>query len=364
MRIAYLSSSIIPSRTANSIHVMKMCQAFAKNGHEVMLFARRAKEKFEDDFTYYGVEPVFNIERQNWPGIRGLGGFIYAKQIKRKLNAGNNYDLLYGRDIYSLLLCSGLKIPLIYEAHTPPENRVRILLEKRLFQSKNFKHLVVISNALKNEYLRLFPELEKIVTAHDGADLPVNDKIPVKHLNGGRIKVGYIGHLYPGKGMEVIAQLAEHLSDIDFHIIGGTDKDINYWKEQVNSKNMIFYGFVPHGKLSDYYNSFDILLAPYQNKVQASGGGGDISKWMSPLKIFEYMSYGKAMIVSDLPVLREVLKHNLNCKLCGADNIEGWKFSLLKLANHPEERRKIGKCAYMDFVANYTWQKRGEKVLV
>ena len=70
------------------------------------------------------------------------------------------------------------------------------------------------------------------------------------------------------------------------------------------------------------------------------------------------------MIVSDLPGLREVLKHNLNCNLCGAANTEDWKFSLLKFVNHPEERRQIGKCAYMDFVANYTWQKRGEKVLV
>ena len=39
MNILYISNSIIPSRTANSIHVMKMCQAFADNGHEVTLLA-------------------------------------------------------------------------------------------------------------------------------------------------------------------------------------------------------------------------------------------------------------------------------------------------------------------------------------
>lgn len=33
MKIVYLSASSIPSRTANSIHVMRMCAAFAKNGH-------------------------------------------------------------------------------------------------------------------------------------------------------------------------------------------------------------------------------------------------------------------------------------------------------------------------------------------
>ena len=44
MRILYISNSIIPSRTANSIHVMKMCQAMADNGHEVILIAPNQKK--------------------------------------------------------------------------------------------------------------------------------------------------------------------------------------------------------------------------------------------------------------------------------------------------------------------------------
>ena len=43
MKIAYISKSFIPSRTANSIHVMKMCSALAENGHEVTLLAPNFK---------------------------------------------------------------------------------------------------------------------------------------------------------------------------------------------------------------------------------------------------------------------------------------------------------------------------------
>ena len=49
MKILYISKSIIPSRTANSIHVMKMCQAFADNGHEVVLLAPDVKNHYEKD---------------------------------------------------------------------------------------------------------------------------------------------------------------------------------------------------------------------------------------------------------------------------------------------------------------------------
>ena len=47
MRILYISKSIIPSRSANSIHVMKMCQAFSDNGHEVVLIVLDIKNKYE-----------------------------------------------------------------------------------------------------------------------------------------------------------------------------------------------------------------------------------------------------------------------------------------------------------------------------
>ena len=65
MKILYISKSIIPSRTANSINVIKMCQAFADNGHEVILIAPNIKNKYEKGieniYEFYGVRENFNI---------------------------------------------------------------------------------------------------------------------------------------------------------------------------------------------------------------------------------------------------------------------------------------------------------------
>ena len=62
MKILYISKSIIPSRTANSIHVMKMCQAFSDNGHEVILITPDQKNQYEKDvknvFEYYDVKKL------------------------------------------------------------------------------------------------------------------------------------------------------------------------------------------------------------------------------------------------------------------------------------------------------------------
>lgn len=59
MKIAYLSSSEIPSRSASSVHVMKMCQAFARNGHDVTLFGLDGSQedvpRNETPYTFHGV---------------------------------------------------------------------------------------------------------------------------------------------------------------------------------------------------------------------------------------------------------------------------------------------------------------------
>ena len=65
MRIAYISNSIIPSRTANSIHIMKMCSAFVMNGNEVFLIIPDRLSETEldvtDEFDFYGVKKNFKI---------------------------------------------------------------------------------------------------------------------------------------------------------------------------------------------------------------------------------------------------------------------------------------------------------------
>ena len=112
---------------------------------------------------------------------------------------------------------------------------------------------------------------------------------------------GYVGH--STGSIETIIECAKKIDDMTFHIVGGLKVDIDYWKEYLkntNLNNIYFYGFVTSDETKKYLNSFDILLAPYQKKVSVFGNHeSDTSKFMSPLKIFEYMSHKKPIIVSD-----------------------------------------------------------------
>ena len=80
MNIIYISGSKIPSKTANSIHVMKMCEAFANQGITVSLIAkdyRLNSENMSDIYEFYNVSDNFKIKLIN-NRIQFFNGIYYA----------------------------------------------------------------------------------------------------------------------------------------------------------------------------------------------------------------------------------------------------------------------------------------------
>ena len=256
----------------------------------------------------------------------------------------------------------------IFEAHDVPASRMRAWGEARLLRSRWLQKGVVISQQLKNEYLKRFDFLESrdLLVAHDATDAP--DALPVRPIPEwpGRvdaIQVAYIGHLYPGRGIDVLIDLARAFPACDFHVIGGTDEDIARWQSHSDLRNLIWHGFVEPHAVDAYRAQCDILLLPYQKKVAVSGGRGDTSRWMSPLKLFESMASGKAIVCSRLPSLEEVLEHGRTAWLVPPDHFEGWKDAIEMLSEDASLRHTLGRNARSDAAAHYTWEIRARNVL-
>ena len=373
MRILYISKSTIPSRSANSINVMKMCQAFSNNGHEVVLLAPDLKDKYEknidDIYDYYGVNKNFIIKKLWHPNLK-IDDFFYILAIFFYLIINKKFDLVYGRFLHGIYVATILKHKVIYESHAPSFNgkNHRRIVFKKLIKSKYFKKLVVISEALKNIYLdKGFLNRSKIQVAHDGADEVRNfdQKVNLLGLKD-NLKVGYVGHLYKGKGMEVIDSISSKLDDnIEIHIIGGLEKDIQFWKNKIKRKNIYFYGYISHKEVSKYINSLDVCLLPNQKIVLAHGSDLsnitlNISDFTSPLKLFEYMSHKKPIIASDLPVIREVLNER-NSILVKSDDIDLWIDAITKLKDL--KNREIISSQALDDFHSYCWRNRALLVI-
>ena len=373
MKIVYISTSDIPSITANSIQVMKMCQAFKNLGHDITLLTPGNElndtGNNNDLWKHYGIRNKFRIT---------YIGSINSMRVSYKYKIFiyllfNRPKLLYTRDIYISILSSILRINTIIELHDPGYGPFRIIGYNLISYLKCILKVVLISEGLKDIVLKRYDNKRlnnKIIIAHDGVDIKRFENIHNKenirktiNINQHISVVGYCGHLYKGRGIELIMELSGKLADKSFLIIGGNNKEVKYYinkAKESNIKNIQFVGFVENMLLPQYLAACDILLMPYQDKVTVSGGGNTV-EFMSPLKMFEYMASKRPIICSNLKVIREVLDDN-SAILCNPNNIDEWVNGINKLIENRKYSKNIAQNAFNN-VIKYEWEKRANHII-
>ena len=406
MKIAIIAPTEIPALRANTVQVMKMTQAFISNGHDARLVSpltqprttqknQRGEEVNQyswDELAFqYGLQYRFPIE---WiparPFFRRYDYSLSAVRWARNWKA----DLIYSRLPQAAAIASQIKTRTILEVHDLPQGKMGTRIFRLFLQGSGAQRLVVITYALAEDLIDIFhipqpkstyqdtntkssfSREEFTLIAPDGVDLERYDNLPSTSDARNIIKAntdfrlpkegfiaGYTGHLYAGRGTKMLFSLAERLPQVTFLLVGGEPEQVKLFREQIKHhrlNNVILTGFIPNAELPLYQAACDILLMPYQRRIEASSGG-DISRYLSPMKLFEYMACERAILSSDLPVLKEIIS-NENAILLPTDNIKAWVDAIKNMMTNPAQRKKLATQARQD-VQQYSWDARAKRIL-
>lgn len=359
MKLIYFSNSVLFSKKANCIQVMKMCEAFSNNFDEVTLYAYSEEKSIEGVHEFYGVQNNFSIKLYQYKKST-VNRVVNSVSTLLKLSKKNkNETTIYCREIFSAFFASIFRYKNVYEIHNLPPRKAQFLVNY-IFKSKTNILNITISNSLKNKLEELYNPKNLIYAFHDGASI-VNKNFtnPPEFYDKSNFNIGYVGHLYKGRGIELIIELAKKLPDFSFQIVGGEKSDLDRLKNS-SPKNVFYHGFVAPKDTSKYRFFSDILLMPYKKGLASEGSSADSSSWMSPMKLFEYMSSLKPIISTDLTVLREVLNDE-NSILVPYDVVY-WEKAILKIFNDKQFGRLIATNSYNDLISKFTWEKRSNNI--
>ena len=114
-------------------------------------------------------------------------------------------------------------------------------------------------------------------------------------------------------------------------------------------------------KYLEFYQKYKIALMPYQKKVKGRGSIW-LEKYMSPLKMFDYLAAKMIIIASDLNVYKHILKNNFNCKLVKVNDDREWSKTIVSLMSENKRNKYLEKNAYLT-AKRYTWEIRCKKVI-
>ncbi len=398
MKIALITNSRIPSLTANSIQAMKVAQALMQLGHDARMFAPAETEPVSQQLliTHYGVRLIPPLELlPSISGLKRLDFIVHAQRAAQKFGA----ELIYTWLPQSAALALWMKYPVVLEMHADVTGLMGAWWLRQFWNAKGKKTMTVTTSALRNVLERstkLKLENEAVIVAPNGVELERYASLPSpsearRQLNlPDGLTVGFTGHIYPGRGAELLFELAKQMPRVNFLWVGGTPELVSFWKSKLAQggvANVTMTGFVEHSRIPLHQAAADVLLMPYSRTIEASSGQ-DIAEVINPMKMFEYMASGRAIVCADISVIREILNDKNavfvessggRVVLSGAERsrrmyrdhnvgelenqrIGDWRLAIEALLADEPRRLALGAQARRD-VERFSWVKREERVL-
>lgn len=178
-----------------------------------------------------------------------------------------------------------------------------------------------------------------------------------RYAVGDAVLVGFVGWLVPWHRLEeLVAAVAEMSQTHDIRLMVVGDGPLrSALEEQVRAhgieSRVLFVGAVPHESIPGHIAAMDIAVIPHSNEYR------------SPIKLFEYMGQGKAVIAPCTEPIATVVRDGGNGVLFDPGDMAAFRAALERLVADPALRQRLGAQARADVLSEHTWDRNAERIL-
>ena len=238
------------------------------------------------------------------------------------------------------------------------ESRIRRVI-------KSYDKLVALSESVRADFLDLGAADEKVVIIPNGVDLewfaPARDIAEIRSDLGwpnDRAVVLTTGRNHRKKGFNLIPAIADRLRSQGFrfrwNVVG---KGVNGIGEEIRSRGLEEY-VVTHGQIGVDENPGTEWRFP-DRKLVAMYQAADIYAFPSLLETFgmvqlEAMAAGAAVVSTDAPGCRDVVKHEENGLQAQAGDVDSFAYQMSRVLSDSDLRSTLSKNG-REFVQAYSW---------
>jgi len=368
----------------STIKAIELMKALGDCGHDVKIVWRREQENYNNgNHTPHKLpHPVKQVLAKflHEPNqiLTNIKFYFEEQEILDKEKPDLLISRLEAYTISSIFLANKKGLPVIVEADGP------VAYEKMNYQDQFWTHQKLVDYfeiaALKNSLLsftvsnqlkQYFTEKgvpgDSIHVIPNGVDpdrfcpdLPCDD-VKQQYQLRNNLVIGFVGSFHYWHGVEnlirIISETSRNHHNVKFLMVGEGGPLKNSLETFIQKRgltNRVYLtGHVKHAQIPKYIAAMDIVLAPYP-KLEFG--------YYSPVKLFEYLSSGKAVVSSRMGQINEILREGENGLLCEPDDIHQMTKKISELIANPDLIKKLGVQARTDVLKHYTWKKRGKQL--
>jgi len=364
-RLLYVFPEPLPLRKARAVQVINTVEALAQSGLGVDL-AFVPVAGASDPFAHYGKQCPKNVRLI--PLSRGLPApfssmrmhsnrfFLWRlrKWLKREARYGTVPQAVFARHVKlaSAMIGECPSLALIYEAHEIFSVPAPKLFAQEARVLEKAAAVIAITHGLANALNRHFG------LSRDFAIVPSATTLPAtpgeKDWSSAHREIVYAGSLFDWKGVDDLIVATNWLPGFKITVIGGDEKGIARLRGMLPAEGATveFSGHLSHGEVWKRLQRACIAVLPNR--------AGSVSDFTSPLKLFEYMAAGCAVVVSDLPVLHEVLElHEASWFIPG--DPQSLALAIRRLTDDPARAQAMGAALAVK-AKDFTWESRAKRL--
>ena len=357
-KISYIAEINLKSKSAYKHQVLKMCDAFSQKGFKVKLYIiNSSKVKFKQLKKDYLLKSNFRIIKI-YNSINRLN-FITRLffSIKLLFLIKNKNERIFSRSVFTSIFLSVFGIKNILEIHQPNSGLTNLIFN--FFKKEILKNTKFI---LINKNLNSFFLLKKsqFIVADDGVDLK---DFKAKQIIKYKDSCVYTGSLFQGKGVDIILKLAKKLSNFTFYIYGDlTTASGSILNDCLKLKNIKLLGHVKYSKIPNILKSHKVIIMPYSKKVFGNHKHANIARYMSPLKLFDYLASGRIIVASESQSYNHILKNNINAILCDPSSLDKWIKTLKGISQNKINFNRLKKNS-LETAKDFSWNYRIDRIV-
>ncbi len=385
MRIVYFADIRFPLERANGIQTMETCHALAERGHTVYLAVRPDTQRpARDPFEYYSLprSQRLIIERAPVSGPQLARRFGYLAFAAGRAMGRARADVVMTRDLGVASMLAGMpasmRPPIVYESHgyapdvaaalpqlvatakAPSERKLARLTAREERVWRGVDGYITITAGLARELSTRFGTRPRVAVIPDGVRGQISIFERTIENRDLTPTVGYAGHLYAWKGVDILLEALARLPGARGLIVGGhsAESDLARLKALAErlgiADRVTFTGLVEPARVPELLRDAAVLVLP--NPASAIS-----TQFTSPLKLFEYLAAGRPIVASDLPAIREVLHDGVDSLLVPPGDAAALATAIGRLLEDPVLAERLAREA-SGLAPHYTWERRAERL--